>query len=255
MADIVLVHGLWNRGWSMAPMAARLRARGHRVMVFSYPTRSQTVRQHADDLHRFIEQLPDGHYHLAGHSMGGLVILDMLSRFHTPMLRRVVLMGTPLRGSALVERLEKMPGQKLMFGKARESLRKGFQQIPANHETGMIRGRWPAVTANRATAALQSVKPKSTAWPTVWNCRSHIPGCWFPWRWSSNSNTSCCMAGSGTLRHNRPQPPPDLIGAIFSPPGRQGFVIKSPASISDSRISLYGRTFQVGEYSAPQEGG
>ncbi|MBT8069830.1 MAG: alpha/beta hydrolase, partial [Gammaproteobacteria bacterium] len=80
MAKIMLVHGLWNRGWSMAAMAKRLRARGHDVLVFSYPTRNKTLDGHADELHEFIlenrrdlsGQRP---LHLVGHSMGGLVIL------------------------------------------------------------------------------------------------------------------------------------------------------------------------------------
>ncbi len=140
MADIVLVHGLWNRGWTMAAMAKRLRARGHSVMVFSYPTRSHGLDGHADELHAFIGKTASDELHLVGHSMGGLVILNMLSRFDEVPRGRVVLMGTPVRGSRVVKRLEKLPGQKLMFGKAAEDLLKGFRQTPEKRQTGMIRG-------------------------------------------------------------------------------------------------------------------
>ena len=145
MADIVLVHGLWNRGWSMTAMAKRLRARGHHVAVFSYPTRSDCLEGHADELHAFIaanQAKKNGveELHLAGHSMGGLVILKMFSSYDDLPAGRIVLMGTPVKGSGVVKRLGKLPGQKFIFGKAREDLLQGFQHTPVGHETGMIRG-------------------------------------------------------------------------------------------------------------------
>jgi pimeloyl-ACP methyl ester carboxylesterase len=139
-AEIVLVHGLWNRGWSMAAMAKRLRAQGRQVRVFSYPTRKDCLDGHADNLHAFIGEKTPEELHLVGHSMGGLVILNMLSRFDDLPPGRVVLMGTPVKGSGVVKRMEKLPGQKLLFGQARENLLQGFEHTPSAHETGMIRG-------------------------------------------------------------------------------------------------------------------
>jgi len=139
-AKIVLVHGLWNRGWSMAAMAKRLRAHGHDVLVFSYSTRKDCLDGHADDLHAFLSDNRSEQLHLVGHSMGGLVILNLLNRFDDLPPGRVVLMGTPVKGASIVKRLEKLPGQKLLFGKARDNLMQGFQHTPLEHETGMIRG-------------------------------------------------------------------------------------------------------------------
>ena len=143
MADIVLVHGLWNRGWMMATMAKRLRRLGHQVRVFSYPTRAADLDGHADALHGFVLESPARELNLVGHSMGGLVILDMLSRYDDLPPGRVVLMGTPVKGSAVVRRLAKLPGQDFIFGKAREDLLKGFRISPGGRETGMIRGTRP----------------------------------------------------------------------------------------------------------------
>jgi len=137
---IVLVHGLWNRGWSMTAMAKRLRSRGHHVEIFSYATRSDSLDGHAEDLHAFLGKIRAEEIHLVGHSMGGLVILNLLSRYDDVRPGRVVLMGTPVKGSGTVKRLERLPGQKLMFGKARDNLLQGFQHTPLQHETGMIRG-------------------------------------------------------------------------------------------------------------------
>lgn len=143
MADMVLVHGLWNRGWMMASMAKRLRARGHRVRVFSYPTRAAALDGHADALHDFLEKDRAQELHLVGHSMGGLVILNMLSRYDDLPPGRVVLMGTPVQGSAVVRKMAKLPGQEFIFGKSREDLLQGFRVSPEGRETGMIRGTRP----------------------------------------------------------------------------------------------------------------
>lgn len=137
---IVLVHGLWNRGWYMALMARRLRSRGHAVEVFSYPTRNRCLDGHADALHGFLRGIKTDQLHLVGHSLGGLVILNLLRRYDDLPPGRVVLMGTPVKGSRVVRRLEKLPGQKLLFGKARENLLQGYDHTPRTHETGMIRG-------------------------------------------------------------------------------------------------------------------
>lgn len=140
MADITLVHGLWNRGWMMSNMARRLRACGHDVRVFSYPTRASNLDGHADALYAFLGKNKTEELHLVGHSMGGLVILNMLSRYDDLPPGRVVLMGTPVRGSGVVKRLGRLPAQKLLFGSARENLMQGFPVLPAERETGMIRG-------------------------------------------------------------------------------------------------------------------
>jgi len=140
VADIVLVHGLWNRGWMMAKMAKRLRARGHQVRVFSYPTRASDLDGHADGLHGFLSENKADELHLVGHSMGGLVILNMLSRYDELPPGRVVLMGTPVKGSNVVKRLAKFPAQDFIFGKSRHDLLQGFQFSPVGRESGMIRG-------------------------------------------------------------------------------------------------------------------
>jgi pimeloyl-ACP methyl ester carboxylesterase len=138
--NIGLVHGLWNRGWSMAVMAKRLRLRGHKVAVYSYPTRADTLDGHADGLHKFLLANKAHELHLIGHSMGGLVILNMFNKYDDLPSGRVVLMGTPVKGASIVKRLEKLPGQNFIFGKSRDNLLQGFQHAPPGRETGMIRG-------------------------------------------------------------------------------------------------------------------
>lgn len=129
----------------MAAMARRLRAHGHTVSVFSYPSRSADIDRHADSLHRFICDNVSGEFSLIGHSLGGLVVLNLLNRYpdlfgQDLSVQRVVLMGSPVRGSSLVKRLAGVPGLKMLFGQVHEALRDGYQHIPGHCEVGMIRG-------------------------------------------------------------------------------------------------------------------
>jgi len=140
VVEIVLVHGLWNRGWSMTAMAKRLRSRDHQVLVFSYPTRGDDIDGHADDLYELLIKTKVDALHLVGHSMGGLVILNMLSRYDDLPPGRVVLMGSPVKGSGAVRRLENLPGQKFLFGKVRDNLLQGVEHTPQGRETGVICG-------------------------------------------------------------------------------------------------------------------
>jgi len=142
-STIVLVHGLWNGAWSMAAMAKRLRLRGHHVEAFNYQTRGNSLEGHARELHDFISKISTEELHLVGHSMGGLIILNLVSRFDDLAPGRIVLMGTPVKGSSIVKRLERLPGQNFLFGKAMETLVQGFQHTPRMRDTGMIRGTRP----------------------------------------------------------------------------------------------------------------
>ena len=68
---IALVHGLWNRGWTMMAMAKRLKSRGHNVAVYSYSTRNDNLDGHANGLRAFLKTIKSEQLHLVGHSKGG----------------------------------------------------------------------------------------------------------------------------------------------------------------------------------------
>lgn len=145
MANVLLVHGLWNRGWSMAVMAKRLRTLGYTVLVFSYPSRSDSLDGHADALYEFISEnrtkrSGSSQLHLVGNSLGGLVILNMFARYKELPGGRIVLMGSPVKGASVVKRLENLPGQKLIFGDIKDGLIEGFEHTPRGRETGVISG-------------------------------------------------------------------------------------------------------------------
>ena len=93
MKQVVLVPGLWMPGVLMAFFAARLAGKGYRVRVFRYFGR-RPYEGNVDGLARFAPQPAC----FVGHSLGGVLTLDMLNRHPQVQASAVVLLGAPVRG-------------------------------------------------------------------------------------------------------------------------------------------------------------
>ena len=92
-AQLVLVPGLWMPGMAMAVLGARLSRHGYRVRTFGYRGRAP-YEANLDALARFA----DGEAFFVGHSLGGVLILDMLNRHPQVQALGAVLLGAPVRG-------------------------------------------------------------------------------------------------------------------------------------------------------------
>jgi len=102
---VILVHGIWMSGLELGLLAWRLRRWGFRTRLFRYPS---LRRPPADNAVRLIERVRrqgDTTVHLIGHSLGGLVILHALQREPELIGGRVVLLGSPVNGSRIAQRL------------------------------------------------------------------------------------------------------------------------------------------------------
>ncbi|MGH8691812.1 MAG: esterase/lipase family protein, partial [Burkholderiales bacterium] len=98
--DVVLAPGLWVPGAVMALLGARLASRGYTVRTFSYHGRSP-FEANVERLARFAREKTS----FVGHSLGGVLILDMLNRHSEVEPAAVVLLGSPVRGSLSGRRL------------------------------------------------------------------------------------------------------------------------------------------------------
>ena len=116
------MHGLWTPAAIFALQGRWLQRRGYRVLRFGYPSVRGSLSQNAQALQGFVAaELATGgasDIHLVGHSLGGLVILDMLSHDPDPRLRRVVLLGTPSLDSHCARRLAGMAGMPALLGRS-----------------------------------------------------------------------------------------------------------------------------------------
>jgi pimeloyl-ACP methyl ester carboxylesterase len=92
--EVVLAPGLWMPAATMALIAARLRRRGYATHSFAYRSR-EPLEASMERLARLV----DGRtVHFVGHSLGGVLIYDALSRHRQMHAGRVVLLGAPVRG-------------------------------------------------------------------------------------------------------------------------------------------------------------
>lgn len=139
--EVILVHGLWYGPWAMAMLARRLRRAGHVVRRFAYQPTASSVAVHARNLAQFVRQGNATTMHFVGHSMGGLVILQMLANEPELASGRVVLLGTPLQGSLVARRLLRLPGGALLLGELATGLCQAQPLLwAAGREIGMIAG-------------------------------------------------------------------------------------------------------------------
>jgi pimeloyl-ACP methyl ester carboxylesterase len=137
---VMLVHGLWMTGLEMALLGARLRRAGFATGRFRYASRQHDIVAHATRLARTINAA-QGVVHLVGHSLGGLVILRALADHTITRPGRIVLLGTPLAGSAAARRLAQHAfGNWLLGASGPRALFEGVAALPAGREVGMIAG-------------------------------------------------------------------------------------------------------------------
>jgi pimeloyl-ACP methyl ester carboxylesterase len=138
--EVILVHGLWYGSWALRALSRRLHRDGFKIRYFTYPATSASLGAHAGSLYEFARTTKADGLHFLGHSLGGLVILRMLSE--TPDLPpgRIVLLGSPLGGSIVARRLRNLPGSGKLLGEARTTLEAGYSRLPGDRETGLIAG-------------------------------------------------------------------------------------------------------------------
>ena len=133
---IVLLHGLMRDKQIMRPMEHFLgeHATNHKIYNFSYPTRKQDFPYLVDYIHKQIESHCDltEPLNFVGHSMGGIMSRLLLQQWQPPTLGRVVQVGSPNRGTAVVDFLNKTGLFKYLYGIPASRL--GTDQSSITHE-------------------------------------------------------------------------------------------------------------------------
>jgi pimeloyl-ACP methyl ester carboxylesterase len=140
---VILVHGLWMRGWVMQGLRLQLARRGYAASTFTYPSMGQSLDEHARRLAGRIAELQAPVIHLVGHSLGGLVILRCLREHGERRIGRVVLIGTPVRACIAGRRMEHLPAGKRLLGASRDIWRGLPELFRPRCELGVIAGSRP----------------------------------------------------------------------------------------------------------------
>ena len=137
---VILLHGLWMPGASMHWFASKLSAAGYTPEIFSY----HSVTDAPDTaVARLVERLQESGAHIVAHSLGGLIALQALCQSPQTPVRRVVCLGSPLRGSGAASGMLRWAGAAAMFGHSATLLRQGVQCWEGQAEVGVIAGRVP----------------------------------------------------------------------------------------------------------------
>lgn len=140
---VVLVHGLWMHGWVMRLTGMRLRHCGFHPIVFSYPSMRNSLSQNALLLSHFVAGMTASpRIHFIGHSLGGLLVLQMLAEYPEQRTGRVILVGSPYNGSNVATRLSRRgPGRYILGRSMLQWLEQKAPERNAQYEVGVIAGR------------------------------------------------------------------------------------------------------------------
>lgn len=139
---VVVLHGLWMNRFAVHYLVHALERAGFRASAMGYRSAAETLEQHVARVARRVAAAQGERVHLAGHSLGGLVVLRYLQRAPDPRVRRAVLLGAPVAGCAMAERL----GRKAPFllgGSASAWRGPSDTSLDARFEVGAIAGTRP----------------------------------------------------------------------------------------------------------------
>lgn len=141
---VILLHGLGGTDWNLRYLGGRLGACGLRVEYYRYPSRKGRLEDAARGLADKVERTGGDRVHLAGHSLGGIVIAKMLEASPSPNVGRLALIGCPIRGSAAVEALlETRLGRGLVGPVAGEGIVECRPRVPAGRDILVVAGTFP----------------------------------------------------------------------------------------------------------------
>jgi len=116
---VVLVHGLWSVGGvDLFKLRNRLNAAGYECHTFNYHVWGKPPAKIAVNLHQFIENIDAPVVHIVAHSFGGIITLHMFDQFPFIKNGRVVLLASPVNGSAVGKRISANPMTRWMLGQS-----------------------------------------------------------------------------------------------------------------------------------------
>jgi len=140
--SVVLVNGLWMPDAVLWLLAQRLRRAGFRVHIFSYPTVRENLCANAALLQQYLQTVPGEVVHLAGFSLGGLVVRALFRHYPEQRPGRILLLGCPQQGSRAALVLARSRPGRYLLGRSLADLNAGRPQAWAwpEREIGVIAG-------------------------------------------------------------------------------------------------------------------
>ena len=147
--QVIVLHGLaMNRLW-MTGLSRHLKNGGYDVHALSYPSRDKPldklVEEHIAPAVDAAALKSGGKVDFVVHSLGGILTRLYAQRYGADKIGRVVMIGTPNRGSEVADALRKFPPFEWYFGAVGPKLGTTAEDIhaslpPVNFDCGVIAG-------------------------------------------------------------------------------------------------------------------
>lgn len=115
---VILIHGLWMKGPEMLFLRYKFWRQGYKTYQFHYPSVFKSPEENASQLYQFISKLDASVIHFVAHSLGGIVVGHLFQQYKIKQTGKIVLIGTPINGSAAAVYLNKMKYLKPLLGKS-----------------------------------------------------------------------------------------------------------------------------------------
>ncbi|MBI2790365.1 MAG: alpha/beta hydrolase [Gammaproteobacteria bacterium] len=122
---VILLHGIGRTYRSMRPIEKALTQCGYKVVNLDYPSRKKNIQTLAKEIYPHIHPFNEesGPFiHFVTHSMGGLVVRQLLAQFSIANLGRIIMIAPPNQGSEIADFLKNNFLFKLYYGAAGQEL-------------------------------------------------------------------------------------------------------------------------------------
>ncbi len=102
---VIFIHGIWMTGLELSPLRKRIARRGYDCHQFNYHSVFDSPRNNATALNTYLDSIDADVIHLVAHSLGGIIVLHLFKFYSLQKPGRVLMMGTPVKGSVMAIRL------------------------------------------------------------------------------------------------------------------------------------------------------
>jgi len=143
--NVMLIHGVLMNPIEMRYLGSQLEKENFKVHYVFYQSVLKTAAENAQAIHQKITQLDLPDLHIVGHSLGGIITMHLLSQFDDIPEGRVVMLGSPVNGSWVAQKVQDWPIISPLLAKSMPSALSG-EDIPAwgkgdkQRDWGMIAG-------------------------------------------------------------------------------------------------------------------
>ncbi|MGB8338753.1 MAG: alpha/beta fold hydrolase [Burkholderiales bacterium] len=141
---VVVVHGLYLNAFCTRLWQNHLRDAGYDAYGFEYDSFKNSLSDSAEKLAEYVSNIKNEQIFCVGHSLGGLLIMQMLKELPDSRIRRLVLVGSPYQQSHVAGILSHSRVGRMIMGKAMlQWTLQGPVIPPPGVEVGVIAGKRP----------------------------------------------------------------------------------------------------------------